>query len=151
VKLLDRIRSHLNARRLLAVDRRGKAADIELEAATAILLLEAAYGDEEYAWSEHRVLLRALERGFGLGKKETLSLLDRAEEIRPPIVSLDDVTDVLVDRFNVDQRQEVIALIWKVIDADDIVEEWEESFANHIAEAVGLSPGQAQAARARAD
>jgi len=147
VKLLDRIRSHLAARDRLATDRDGNPADLELEAATAILLLEAAFGDEAYVWREHRALLGALERGFGLGRRETLELLERADEIRPPVVSLDDVTDVIVDRFSIEQRQELLALIWQVIDADDVVEEWEESFANHVAEAVGLTPEQARAAR----
>jgi uncharacterized tellurite resistance protein B-like protein len=94
--------------------------------------------------------LKSLEDAFGLDKKETLNLLDRAEEIRPPIVKLADVTDVLVDRFSEEQRAEVVSMIWKVVEADDVLEEWEESFANHIAKAVGLDAAQAKAARDRA-
>jgi len=149
MELLERIKEHLASRDRLAKDRDGQPADVELEAATAILLLEAAYGDSEYEWSEHRALLKGLEHAFGLGHEETLRLLDRAEEIRPPIVKLSDVTDVLVDRFDAAQREEVVALIWKVIDADDVVEEWEQSFVDHVAVAVGLTPAQAQAARER--
>lgn len=150
MKLLERLQEFLGERDRLATDKKGKPADIELEAATAILLLEAAYGDSEYEWSEHRTLLKGLEDAFGLDKQATLDLLDRAEEIRPPIVKLDDVTNVIVDRFSEEQRAEVVSLIWKVVEADDIVEEWEESFATHVARAVGLSAARAQAARERA-
>jgi len=149
MQLLDRLQEYLAARERLATDRSGKPADVELEAATAILLLEAAYGDSDYEWSEHRALLKGLEHAFGLDHDETLNLLDRAEEIRPPIVKLQDVTDVILDRFDVAQREEVVALIWKVIDADDVVEEWEQAFVDHVAKAVGLSDAQAKAARER--
>jgi len=150
MKLLERIQEFLGDRERLATDKSGKPSDIEVEAATAILLLEAAYGDTEYEWSEHHTLVKALEDAFGLDKQETLNLLDRAEEIRPPIVKLADVTDVIADRFSREQRAEVVEMIWKVVEADDAVEEWEESFANHVAKAVGLSSDEAKAARRRA-
>jgi len=108
MKLLERIQEFLGDRERLATDKSGKPSDIEVEAATAILLLEAAYGDTEYEWSEHHTLVKALEDAFGLDKQETLNLLDRAEEIRPPIVKLADVTDVIADRFSREQRAEVV-------------------------------------------
>src|SRR5262249_22151689 len=49
VRLLEQIRSHLERRKELALahDKSGAEADVELQAATTILLLEAAYGDTE--------------------------------------------------------------------------------------------------------
>ena len=136
--LLDKVREFLQRRNALAHDRTGAPTDLELQAATAILLIEAAYGDTEYLWREHRTIVGGLEREFGLGKKETLELLGRANEIRPPVVKLADVTGVIRDRFTREQRQEVLQLVWRVIEADDSVEEWEEAFADHIARAVWL-------------
>jgi uncharacterized tellurite resistance protein B-like protein len=147
MRLWERIRAHLEQRAALRKDKEGHAADIEVQVATAILLLEAAHGDEEYAWREHRAIIRGLERSFGIGRAETLRLLDRAEEIRPPVVELADVTEVIVDRYTPEQRQSILELLWKVIDADDIVEEWEETFADHVAAAVGLSREEAERAR----
>jgi uncharacterized tellurite resistance protein B-like protein len=145
--LLDRVREFLQRRNKLALDRSGAKTDIEVQAATTILLIEAAYGDTEYVWREHRTIVKGLEREFGLGKKETLELLERANEIRPPVVKLADVTDVIRDRFTKEQREEVLRLVWRVIEADGEVEEWEEAFADHIAQAVGLSREQAREAR----
>jgi len=150
VWLLDQVRSHLERRRGLAHDRSGGDADVELQAATTILLLEAAYGDTEYVWREHRAIVRGLEREFGLGKQEIAELLGRANEIRPPIVKLSDVTDVLRERYGAEQREEVVRLLWRVIQADGVVEEWEAIFADHIAQAVGLDPEAAAQARADA-
>ena len=147
--LLDRVRGHLEQRRALAHDQAGAEADVELQAATTILLLEAAYGDTEYVWREHRTIVRGLEREFGLGRGEVAQLLGRANEIRPPIVKLSDVTDVLRERYAPEQRAEIVRLLWRVIESDGVVEEWEAIFADHIAQAVGLD--REAAARARAE
>ena len=152
MRLLDKIRTHLEQRKAeagLARDAKGAEADVELQAATTILLLEAAYGDTEYVWREHRAIIRGLEREFGLGREQILELLGRANEIRPPIVKLSDVTDVLRDRYSPEQRAEVVRLVWRVIEADGVVEEWEEIFGDHIARAVGLD--REAAARARSE
>jgi uncharacterized tellurite resistance protein B-like protein len=148
VHLLDRLREHLQQRHPLAEDRSGAPADLELRAATAVLLLEAAYGNTEYVWREHRTIVKALERDFGLGRREILALLGRANEIRPPVVKLADVTGVIQERFSAAQRQEVARLVWSVVAADGDVEAWEESFADHIGRALALSREQARAARA---
>lgn len=147
MRLWERVKAHLEQRAELREDKDGHTADIEVQAATVILLLEAAHGDEEYVWREHRAILRGLERGFGIGRAEALRLVGRAEEIRPPVVKLADVTQVLVDRYTPEQRRSVVKLLWKVVDADDIVEEWEEVFADHVASAVGLSRKEAELAR----
>ena len=87
MQLFDRIRGFLQERRALARDRTGAPADLELEAATAILLIEAAFGDTEYLWREQRAIVQGLEREFGLGRGEIQELLGRANEIRPPVVT----------------------------------------------------------------
>jgi uncharacterized tellurite resistance protein B-like protein len=147
VKLLDEVSGFLKKRPALAKDRTCAKADLELQAATAILLLEAGYGDADYVWKEERAIVKGLEREFGLGKKEVRELLDRAYEVRPPVVKLADVTGVIRDRYNREQRSEVLRLIWGVIHADGVVEEWEESFADHIGKAVGLTGKEAHEAR----
>lgn len=145
--LFDRVRDFFRRNAPLALDERGQPADLELQVATAVLLLEAAYGDQDYAWSEHRAIVRALEHGFGLGHRQVLEILGRAEEIRPPVVQLRDVTDVVSSRFDVEQRKQLLRLLWSVIEADDVLAEWEQSFADHVARAVGLDAAEARAAR----
>jgi uncharacterized tellurite resistance protein B-like protein len=148
--LLDRVRAHLEGAAPLATDGRGEPVDLEVKAAAAVLLLEAAHGDETYAWKEERALLQGLESAFGIGRKETRLLLQRAEEIRPPVLRLDDVTEVLATRLGEAQRESVLALLWQVIDADAVLEPWEAAFAAHATKALGLSPEQSARARTRA-
>ncbi|HEX2484857.1 MAG TPA: TerB family tellurite resistance protein [Myxococcota bacterium] len=150
MQLFERVAGFLRSRGALARDASGAPADAELQAATAILLLEAGYGDTEYDWHEHRAIVRALEHDFGLGRGQVAELLDRASEIRPPVVTLADVTDVLRSRLAPEQRKEVVRLLWRVIRADGAVEPWEEAFADHVARAVGLAADEVRAARADA-
>lgn len=147
MSLWERVKAYLQSRAVLQKDKDGRPADLEVQVATAILLLEAAHGDEEYEWREHRAIVRGLERGFGIGRAETLRLMGRAEDIRPPAVSLKDVTRIIGERYSLEQRMAIVALLWKVIDADDVVEDWEQIFADHVARAVGLGPEEADRAR----
>jgi uncharacterized tellurite resistance protein B-like protein len=147
VRLLERVHELLGRRRPLAKDAEGAPADLELQAAAAVLLLEAAYGDEEYVWREQRALLQGLERAFGIGRKETEELLGRAQEIRPPVVKLADVTEVLARRYDLEQRQQILGMLWRVIDADKSVEPWEAVFVDHVRRALGLTQSQSDEVR----
>ena len=148
MSLFERVRELLAGRAPLATDAKGAPADLEIQAAAAVLLLEAAYGDTEYLWREERVLVRGLEHSFGIGRKEAWELIGRAEEIRPPVVKLADITEVLTSRYDLEQRKEVLALLWRVIDADKRVEPWEDVFVRHVTKALGLSEAQGDEVRA---
>jgi uncharacterized tellurite resistance protein B-like protein len=148
--LLDRVRAHLEREAPLAKDGHGAPVDLEVKAAAAVLLLEAAHGDETYPWKEERALVRGLEHAFGIGRREAHDLIGRAEEIRPPVVRLDDVTEVLATRLSAPQRERVLTLLWQVIDADEVLEPWEAAFAEHATRALGLTQQQGEEARSRA-
>jgi uncharacterized tellurite resistance protein B-like protein len=148
VTLLERVRELLHRETPLARDAQGDPVDLEIMAAAAVLLLEAAYGDEAYVWKEERVLVRGLERAFGIGGRQARELLARAEEIRPPVVTLADVTELLARRYDLEQRKQVLALLWRVIEADESVGAWETAFAEHATKALGLSAAQAEEVRA---
>jgi uncharacterized tellurite resistance protein B-like protein len=143
VTLLERVRELLGRRTPLATDAKGDPVGLEVMAAAAVLLLEAAYGDEAYVWREERALVRGLEGAFGIGREETRELLARAEEIRPPVVTLADVTDVLGRRYD-------LALLWRVIQADARVAPWEAAFAEHVTRALGLTAAQGDEVRSAA-
>jgi uncharacterized tellurite resistance protein B-like protein len=147
MRLLDELKDHLKRRPPLVHDQTGAVADLEVQASTALLLIEAAWGDEEYVWREHRAIVRGLKRAFGLTRPDVLSLLKRSEQIRPPVVRLADVTDVIRERYDGQQRREVVRLLWQVVDADGIETGWERIFATHVARTVGISDEETLALR----
>jgi uncharacterized tellurite resistance protein B-like protein len=150
MRLMDRVRELLAQQNPLAKDAKGAPADLEIRAAVAVLLLEAAFGDADYVWKEERILVRGLESAFGIGRQETHELLGRAQEIRPPVVKLADVTDVLASRYDLEQRKQILALLWRVIEADAVVWEWEAVFGKHVTQALGLTAAEGDEVRAAA-
>lgn len=149
MRLFDEIlQRFLHDEHLLASERTGEPADFEMQAAVALILLEAAHGDEEYLWQEHRTISNGLKRGFGVGRREVIELLDRAEILRPPICRLGDITALIRDRFDETQREEIVRLLWRVIESDGTIFEWEEVFGEHVARAVGVSAEFVRSVRA---
>jgi len=148
--LIDELKEVLQRRHRLATDDAGAPADLEVQAAVALLLLEAAYGDEEYVRAEHREIVKGLKHAFGLGKQEVGRLLQRSEEVRPPAVRLSDVADVIRERYDDGQRLEIVKLLWRVVKADGSIAPWEEVFVEGMARAVGISDEIAAEARSQA-
>jgi uncharacterized tellurite resistance protein B-like protein len=58
------------------------------------------------------------------------------------VVKLADVTEVLASRYDVEQRKQILELLWRVIEADKVVEPWEAVFVQHVTQALGLTAAQ---------
>jgi uncharacterized tellurite resistance protein B-like protein len=145
--MFEQLKRVLSGEHPLAVDAKGAAADEELKVATVVLLLEAAYGDQELLRKEQRVILGGISREFGLSTEQARELATRAESIRPPAVTLKDLTDVVREGFDVEQRTRVLAWIWKIVLADRVETDWEQAFVEHVTERLWLSPQQAELAQ----
>jgi len=149
--MFDDIRKALAGPARLASDAAGRAVDSDLQVATAVLLLETAYGDTEYARDEERTIRRAVEREFGIGRAEARALLRKAQESRPRKGDFSKFSELVQERYSVEQRMQIMALVWKVVYADGTVEVSERKFARYVARMTGLTTDQAVAARARVE
>jgi len=154
VELLDRLRTLLGSgphgEAHLAAGHGGDPVDLDLRVATVALLLEVAYGDEEYLKAEQKAIFAGIRREFGLGREEARELMASAEWSRPPKVTLAELTRLLREGYEVQQRQWVMALLWRVVDADGKLQSFEDVFTTDVAEQLGLSPVQAAEARSMA-
>jgi uncharacterized tellurite resistance protein B-like protein len=148
--IFDRVRAFLHRRAPLATDRSGRAADLELQVATVVLLLETAYGDAEYAPREREAILHGIEREFGIGEADALRLVESAERARPAGGDIAPMSARIAQRYDLTQRKRIAALVWKVVYADRIVDEAEEAFANHVTELTGLTREEGEEARLNA-
>ncbi len=148
---IDDIRRAFSGTAHLAVDAAGRAADTELQVATAVLLLETAHGDAEYAPDEERTIRRSIEREFGIGRGEARRVLEKAHASRPVKGDFSKSSGVVQERYSVEQRMRIMALIWEVVYADGSVEASERKLARYIARMTGLTPEQAALARARVE
>lgn len=145
--MFERLKALFEGRHPLAKDAQGGVSDDEMRVATAVLLLEAGYGDQELLPKEAKTIIRSLEREFGLSADEAREIAGRAEAIRPPAVTLKDLTDVLRAGFSHEQRRRILALIWKVVEADHEETEWEESFFAFVKERLALTDQDSEIAQ----
>ena len=154
MELLERLRALFDptpaGEGRLAADRSGGPVDADLRLATVALLLEVAYGDEEYLQAEQKAIFAGIRREFGLGREEARELMESAEWSRPPKVTLAELTRLVRDSYEVDQRQRVMALVWKVAEVDGVVQSFEDVFTTDVAALLGLSAEQAEEAHSLA-
>jgi uncharacterized tellurite resistance protein B-like protein len=147
--VFERVRALLQRRPPLALDEAGHPADLELQVATVALLLDVAYGNHRFSATEREAILLGVEREFGVSEADALALIDRAERT---LVG-DDVASVatqIAERYTLEQRKRIAALIWNVVYADQAVDREEEEIANQVMALAGLTSEQAEEARSRA-
>ncbi len=147
MSLFDRVRAFLEGGAPLATIKSGETAPPELRVATAGLLLEMAHHDQEYVFDEAKVILRGLEREFGLSRDDAFQLLKQAEGVRPKGGEMSGMTAQIVEHYDIEQRKRIAALAWKVVYADQLVDDAEVTLADRIVEAAGLTPKEALDAR----
>jgi uncharacterized tellurite resistance protein B-like protein len=152
MSILDRIRRHGDhPPAALAVDRLGEPVDLRLRDAAVALLLEAAYGDTAFVEEERRAIRRGIEREFGVSEIEAAAFMDSAQGVRPPLQTLRSLTGTVRDRYDEAQKLRLMALLWKVVEADDHIARFEQAFADWVAKAVDLTPADWKRAKEMAD
>jgi uncharacterized tellurite resistance protein B-like protein len=150
VSVFERVREFVTPRAPLARDRDGEYPDLDLWVATAVVLLEVAYGDYEFGDGERKAIRQSLQREFGILRRDAEELMETAERTRAS-EERSWIGRQIRERYDAGQRQRVLALIWKVVLADGTVTDFESVFAGHAAKLAELSPEQAAEARAMAE
>lgn len=146
MSIFDRVRQLLVGG-ALAHDARHETANLELRVATVALLLETALQDAEFDARERAAILHVVEREFRVRREDAAALLAEAERARGATKDVRAFAAQLAERYDHEQRKRVAALVWKVVYADQIVDDAEVVFARRVAELTGLTPAECQQAR----
>ena len=115
--------------------------------AIAVLLLEMAGADDDYAPEEVKTCFRNLEKLFGLSDTEALKYLEEAEQVRSDKETVSHLIETLNQHFSEEQRVLVLSFIWKIVVADQKIEKNELRLANQIRVRLQLSEDQNEEAR----
>ena len=99
----------------------------EVQIAAAALLVEAAHIDDEFDMGERAVIDRILERRFKLTPAAARRLVVAAEEISERSTQLFRFTRIINERFSLDQRIELLEMLWEVVYADGTVDALEDT------------------------
>ena len=135
----------------LDVDKSGEPTNKDLQVATGVLLLEMAGADEDFAPEEVRAIFSTMEEQFNIKDMETLEIMESAESLRQEQGKIDEFIKTLNQSFDDRQKQLLLAMVWKVVIADQLIDKYEERFANQLRLRLQLTEEQAEEAKKLAE
>ena len=105
----------------------------------AVLLLEAAVYDHHYSDDEKLLIEKIFKDKYGLDTAETDDLLELAEKERARFPDLQSFTRDMVGAMGLEERQELMTEVWRVIFADGMVDPHEEHLARKLQKLLRLN------------
>lgn len=119
--------------------------------AAAALLIEAARRDNDFADAERNTIVQVVAKNFHLGDEDAKHLVDMAEERQKLPYGESIFTRTVESSFSEAERKEVLQMLWKVALADGRLDRLEDIMVHRVAEEIGLTPADADAARKAAE
>ncbi len=123
-------------------DDEGRVKDLreeELRLASGALLITAGGIDGEFDPDERRKVRALLQRRFDLTPDELRRLFEDAAVEERDAVDLYRFTSVLCRELNQDGRKRIVEMLWEVVMADGVVDEFESNLVWRVAELIGVS------------
>jgi uncharacterized tellurite resistance protein B-like protein len=111
----------------------------ELKLATAALLIEMMYQDDQVHEKEINAAKNALTEKFGLTDDEYHTLFALAEEEIKEAVDYHQFTSLIAREFTQEQKIKVVELLWSVAYADSHLDSMEEHMVRKIADLIYVS------------
>ncbi|MDQ7837184.1 MAG: TerB family tellurite resistance protein [Thermodesulfobacteriota bacterium] len=114
----------------------------KVQVATCALLLEMACADNEFSTDEEEHIIETVKRHFSLPEKATDKLIELSERERKASIDLWQFARLIRNNYSVEQKMELIKLIWKVIYVDGILDKHEDYLVHKLAKLLGLDHKQ---------
>jgi uncharacterized tellurite resistance protein B-like protein len=111
----------------------------ELRLAAGALLIGAGGIDGAFDPDEKRKVKALLEKRFDLEPAEAKQLFADAEARERDSVDLYRFTSVLCRELDQDGRKRIVEMLWEVVLADGVVDEFEANLVWRVAELIGVS------------
>lgn len=122
----------------------------ELEAATALLLVEAASLDGDFDEEEETAIRGLLVEEFNLEDSEADALISEAKERADASVEFYGMTRIIKERMAPEDRVRILEMVWAVAYADGSLHDFEASLARRVAGLLHVSDRDSGEARKRA-
>ncbi|MDH3831191.1 MAG: TerB family tellurite resistance protein [Gammaproteobacteria bacterium] len=104
-----------------------------LRLATAALLVEVARADEQITEEERAAARRVVENGYSLSPEQARELVDMAEREAANVTSLYPFTRLITSECSLDDRTEIVRMLWEVTHADGHIDAHEEHLVRKVA------------------
>lgn len=136
---------------LLGAPSSGQRQDpIGRQLATCVLLVEAAYADEEFTDEEHQQIQDVMQRRYGLEPGEAESLIQDALESRERSTDLFRFTRAINENYSPAEKQAIVEEVWRVLYSDGVLTGHEDHLVHKMASLLNLDHNVLIAAKLRA-
>ena len=121
----------------------------ELQLALTALLVEIAYSDDGFDEAERAIIGELIERRFNLSHSDARGLLAAAETTASESAELFHFTRLINERLSLQQRVELIEMLWEVAYADRVLDEYEDSLLRRVSGLIYVPDRERAMARQR--
>ena len=105
---------------------------MRVRVATAVILLEVAYSDEDFSPQEHARIIDVLKKSFNLDNREVEDLISVSEEERRGSIDIWRYTNIINQNFSDEEKYSVIEKIWQIIYADGRLDKYEDHIVHKL-------------------
>ncbi|MDD5543459.1 MAG: TerB family tellurite resistance protein [Acidobacteriia bacterium] len=109
-----------------------------LEIAVCVVLLEVAYADDALSPEDRARLLEFVESRARLSETAAEELLELADQVRRQAVELWQFTHFIGENFSLEQKRDLVEMMWKIIYDDGKLEMQEDNLIHKLSSLVGL-------------
>ncbi len=117
--------------------------------ALGALLVRVAFADREYKATEVAVIDRILSTTFNIGPIEAAKLRATCEALERDAPGTPEFAAILREKVLYGERRVLAETMWQVVLADGKRDDLEENILHQIEEALGITPDDSNAIRAR--
>ncbi len=149
--MLDRVKDIVAEKITLETDKDGNPAERDVQIAILALLLDMGHIHNELASEEISALVKSMFRHFGLLNEHTGELMEVADYFRTEATAKDKLFQLINAHYDPSQRQAILGMVWKIIEADNLVDAYESKLATEVRTRLNLTMEQALRARQLAE
>ena len=120
-----------------------------LRVASAALLIEMMYVDDEIKGVENEKIIQLIRGEFGLTEDETNELIAIAEDQAQQATDLYQFTQLMNQSYTLGQKVKVIEGLWKVALSDNVLDQYEEHLVRKVADLLHVPHGEFIATKIR--
>ena len=147
--MINRVLDFLAGRDAPSLGRTAAKAD-DLELAVAALLIEAARMDNDFDAAERATIERLLSEKFKLAATEAHNLIAQADAAVRESTQVFPFTKQICDSITIEDRTQIIEMLWKVAYADGVLDPYEDMLLRRIAGLIHVPDRERGMARQRA-
>lgn len=122
----------------LAADAQPEQNELSIEIACAVLLCEVMRADSAFTESEQQKVSQLLIKQFSLAEHEVSDILQQAVKLSENASDFYQFTSKLNQHYTLEQRIEIVTLLWQVAYADGELASIEEHIIRKIADLLHL-------------